>query len=55
MKELLGKYAEIDADGDGKVHLEEFAKYLNLPVTKGVEELFSLYDRVNAEFCFYFI
>ena len=48
MKDLLGTFADIDADGDGKVHLEEFAKYLNLPVTRGVEELFSLYDRVSG-------
>ena len=46
MKDLLAKFSEMDENRDGLVDLQEFAKYLRLPVTKHVEELFSLYDRV---------
>ena len=48
MKELLGRFAEIDSNRDGLVDLEEFAEYLNLPVTSHVKHLFSLYDRVSV-------
>lgn len=45
MKDLLDRFAEIDSNRDGMVDLEEFAEYLNLPVTRQVKHLFSLYDR----------
>ena len=48
MKELLDRFAEIDANRDGLVDLKEFAQYLNLPVTSHVRHLFSLYDRVSV-------
>ena len=48
MKELLDKFAEIDTNRDGLVDLNEFAQYLNLPVTRHVRHLFSLYDRVSS-------
>lgn len=51
MKDLLAKFSEMDANHDGLVDLQEFAKYLKLPVTKHVEELFSLYDRVCVFKC----
>lgn len=47
MKELLDKFAEIDSNRDGLVDINEFAKYLSLPVTSHVKHLFSLYDRVS--------
>lgn len=47
MKDLLDRFAEIDSNKDGLVDLEEFAEYLNLPVTRQVKHLFSLYDRVS--------
>ena len=47
MKELLNRFAVIDSNRDGLVDLEEFAEYLNLPVTRHVKHLFSLYDRVS--------
>lgn len=47
MKDLLDRFAEIDSNRDGLVDLEEFAEYLNLPVTRQVKHLFSLYDRVS--------
>ncbi|XP_031567229.1 lysophosphatidylcholine acyltransferase 2-like [Actinia tenebrosa] len=45
MKDLLHKFSEIDTNADGRVDLQEFAAYLNLPITPQIEELFSLYDR----------
>ena len=48
MKELLDKFAEIDTNRDGLVDLNEFAEYLNLPVTRHIRHLFSLYDRVSS-------
>ena len=49
MKDLLDRFAEIDSNRDGMVDLEEFAEYLNLPVTRQVKHLFSLYDRVSIK------
>lgn len=49
MKELLDKFAEIDANRDGLVDINEFAKYLCLPVTSHVKHLFTLYDRVSLQ------
>lgn len=48
MKELLDKFAEIDTNRDGLVDLNEFAEYLNLPVTRHIRHLFSLYDRDDS-------
>lgn len=48
MKELLDRFAEIDSNKDGLVDLEEFAEYLNLPVSRHVKHVFSLYDRVGV-------
>lgn len=50
MKELLNRFAEIDADKDGLVNVQEFANYLNLPLTRAVKRVFSLYDRDNSGF-----
>ena len=52
MKELLDKFAEIDANRDGLVDINEFAKYLSLPVTSHVKHLFTLYDRVSLQWTF---
>ena len=48
MKELLSRFAEIDTDKDGLVNVQEFAQYLNLPLTHNVKRIFSLYDRVSS-------
>lgn len=50
MKELLSRFAEIDTDKDGLVNVQEFAQYLNLPLTHNVKRIFSLYDRDNSGF-----
>ena len=48
MKELLSRFAEIDTDKDGLVNVQEFARYLNLPLSHNVKHVFSLYDRVSS-------
>lgn len=40
----LNNYAEMAKSG-GYIGLEDFAKYLNLPVTENLREMFYLYDR----------
>ena len=49
MKELLNRFAEIDADKDGLVNVQEFADYLHVPLTLTVKRVFSLYDRVRLK------
>ncbi|XP_056022789.1 lysophosphatidylcholine acyltransferase 2-like isoform X3 [Ostrea edulis] len=44
-KELLDKYFDIAKNSDGNITYEEFAKYLRLPKSDALEEVFSLYDR----------
>lgn len=48
INDMLRRFKEIDRDGDGEIDLEEFAEYLNLPVTRYLEKLFELYDRVSC-------
>ena len=36
------------ADNGGKVDLDTFAKYLGLPITDTLQELFDLYDTVSC-------
>ncbi|XP_070574726.1 lysophosphatidylcholine acyltransferase 2-like isoform X3 [Ptychodera flava] len=43
---LLDKYAEIaKSDSDEGIDLEDFARYLDLPVSPALKEMFQLYDR----------
>ena len=37
------------ADNGGKVDLDTFAKYLGLPITDTLQELFDLYDTVSCQ------
>ncbi|XP_077982422.1 lysophosphatidylcholine acyltransferase 2-like [Glandiceps talaboti] len=47
---LLAKYAEIaQSDGDAFIDIEDFAKYLDLPVSPALEEMFQLYDRSGTK------
>lgn len=45
--DLLDKYYAIAKDSGGDVTYDEFAKYLHLPKSDALEEVFNLYDRVN--------
>lgn len=47
MRELLDEFAEISKTcNDGLMGIEEFSQHLKLPITKELQELFHLYDRV---------
>lgn len=52
--DLLDKYYAIAKDSGGDVTYDEFAKYLHLPKSDALEEVFNLYDRVIriSEFLF---
>jgi len=52
MKMLLEKFSTIAKNGVGQITLEEFAKYLEFPVTESLQQLFTLYDRVSQNFDF---
>eukprot|EP00898_Chlorokybus_atmophyticus_P005904 jgi/Chlat1/6314/Chrsp44S05791 len=41
---LLADFAKMDRSRDGKVTIEEFASYLNLPITDYLQDIFQLYD-----------
>lgn len=45
--DLLDKYYAIAKDSGGDITYDEFAKYLHLPKSDALEEVFNLYDRVN--------
>ena len=47
LKEQLVKFSKIAQNGKGFLTVDEFAKYLELPVTDQLKELFNLYDRVS--------
>lgn len=47
MHSLLDKFCKIGMSGKGHITLEEFAKYLQLPISKSLKEVFALYDRVS--------
>lgn len=53
MIEQLHKFSKIDLNGDGKVDVDEFCDYLNLPATEEVLSLFKIYDIYqNDGICF---
>lgn len=54
--DLLDKYYAIAKDSGGDITYDEFAKYLHLPKSDALEEVFNLYDRVIwiSEFFIYF-
>ena len=45
VKNLLGRF-QASETVDGCVNVEEFAGYLNLPVSSELREVFNLYDKV---------
>lgn len=44
--DLLDKYYAIAKNSGGNITYDEFAKYLHLPKSEALEEVFNLYDRV---------
>jgi Ca2+-binding EF-hand superfamily protein len=53
--ELLDKFFDIAKNSDGKITYDQFAKYLRLPKSDALEEVFSLYDRVSYKTCLFFM
>ena len=50
IEERLLEFSDIVTDrASGVASLEDFAKYLNVPLTYGLQKLFGLYDDSNAE------
>ncbi len=47
LKELLERFCQIAQKNPGQITLEEFAQKLGLTVSKPLEEMFNLYDRVT--------
>lgn len=47
LAERLHEYADM-AKSEGYIGLEDFAKYLNLPVSENLREMFDMYDRVRT-------
>ncbi|XP_077861962.1 lysophosphatidylcholine acyltransferase 2-like [Saccoglossus kowalevskii] len=45
MTDLLAIYSEIARSDDNTIHIDDFAKYLNVPVSPALKEMFELYDR----------
>ncbi|KAK3086372.1 hypothetical protein FSP39_017489 [Pinctada imbricata] len=45
MNVLLDKYGAIAKNKEGNITIEEFAKYLHLPISDTLQEVFDLYDR----------
>ena len=50
IKGMLERFCALaqSSDNPGQVTLEQFAKYLDLPVSQPLEELFALIDRVRG-------
>ena len=50
IQRLLQRFSAMSelADNGGKVDLDTFAKYLGLPITDTLQELFDLYDTVSC-------
>lgn len=50
-KELESFAAMASSCKGGRITIEEFARFLKLPVSSALEELFSLFDRVSVCVC----
>ena len=46
-EKILENFIEIAKTSSGKISLNEFASYLELPAEGAVSEVFKLYDRVR--------
>ena len=49
MHTLLEKFRRIDHHGKGHITVSEFAKYLQIPESHSLKEVFALYDRVSNQ------
>ena len=47
VRELLDQFIQIAKVKKGVISKEEFAEYLNLPVSPALEDMFAMYDRVS--------
>ena len=47
MNESLGNFRSITERNKKSITIEEFAKYLQVPKSSALEEVFALYDRVR--------
>ena len=45
---MLEKFSSIDLSGKGHITLEEFSKYLQVPVSDSLKEVYNMYDRVSV-------
>ena len=48
MNDMLEKFSSIDLSGKGHITLEEFSKYLQVPVSDSLKEVYNMYDRVSV-------
>ena len=47
---MLEKFSHIDLSGKGHITLEEFSKYLQVPVSESLKEVYDMYDRVSSDY-----
>ena len=47
---MLEKFSHIDLSGKGHITLEEFSKYLQVPVSESLKEVYDMYDRVSSHY-----
>ena len=47
ISKMLEKFSCIDLSGKGHITLEEFSKYLQVPESESLKEVYSMYDRVS--------
>ena len=44
---MLEKFSHIDLSGKGHITLDEFSRYLQVPVSDSLKEVYDMYDRVG--------
>ena len=47
IKLLLDDFCKMAQKSSGQVNVEQFAAYLNVPMSEPLREMFELYDRVS--------
>ena len=46
---MLEKFSHIDLSCKGHITLEEFSKYLQVPVSESLKQVYDMYDRVGLD------